>query len=103
MRTEKLIKIARTTDIPEGGRGSFEVSDKMIVVFNVKGKFYAVDDFCPHMSAPLSEGELEGLRLTCIWHEYQFDLESGECLSDDAAALIKYPVRVEGDDLLIAV
>ena len=102
MPTNNFVKVAKIADIPEGKRQSFEVFDKTITIFNVNGKFYAVDDFCPHMAAPLSEGELNGMKLTCIWHEWEFDLETGECFTGDAN-LVKYPIKIDGKDLMVAV
>jgi nitrite reductase/ring-hydroxylating ferredoxin subunit len=37
----------------------------------------AIDDRCPHMSAPLSLGDLDGCVLACPLHEGRFDLETG--------------------------
>ena len=38
----------------------------------------ATDDRCPHMSAPLSIGELDGCVVACPLHEGRFDLRTGD-------------------------
>ena len=37
----------------------------------------AIDDRCPHMSAPLSIGKLDGCLVDCPLHSGQFDLSTG--------------------------
>jgi len=52
-----------------------------LAVYNVDGEFYAIENFCPHKGAPLSEGILCGHVVECGWHGWQFDVRSGECLT----------------------
>ncbi len=52
-----------------------------LAVFNVDGEYYAIDNFCPHKGAPLSEGAVCGYIVECGWHGWQFDVRSGECLT----------------------
>lgn len=57
------------------------------------GELYAVDNRCPHEGYPLVQGDLDGCTLTCLWHNYKFDLRDGRCLKGDEA-VATYPVRV---------
>lgn len=52
-----------------------------VAVFNVDGEYYAIDNFCPHKGAPLSEGQLCGHIVECSLHGWQFDVRTGECLT----------------------
>ena len=85
------------------GQGRCVVLDgKKIAVFNVDGKYHAVDDTCSHDEAPLSEGAAfaDGCRcvVECPWHGSRFDLQSGDALTLPAVKPIKsYPVREVGD------
>lgn len=101
----KLVKVAETKDIPAGEAGSFEVEGQTIAIFNVDGKYYAIDDACPHSGGPLSEGEVDASKnVTCPWHEAQFSLESGDVLSPPAfEGVNSYPVVVEGDDIKVEI
>ncbi len=73
---------------------------KQIVLFASGPAVYACNNRCPHEGYPLSEGTLsEGTRgrgclLTCNWHNWKFDLESGETLIG-GDHLRRYPVRLE--------
>ena len=60
-------------------------------------------DECTHECFPLSAGELEGRVITCMLHGAQFDVGSGEVLALPAyESLRTYEVRVEGEDIFVA-
>jgi len=52
-----------------------------VAVFNVGGEYYAIENFCPHKGAPLSDGLLCGHVVECSLHGWQFDVRTGECLT----------------------
>jgi nitrite reductase/ring-hydroxylating ferredoxin subunit len=64
-------------DIPEGAMLRVTAGDLDVLVAHTPAGLVAVDDRCPHMSAPLSIGELEGCVVACPLHEGRFDLCSG--------------------------
>src|SRR5207247_9017315 len=49
-----------------------------VMIGNVGGRFYAIDEICTHEGGPLHEGTLEGTTVTCPWHEGQYSIETGE-------------------------
>lgn len=65
-----------------------------LAVFNVNGEYYAIENFCPHKGAPLSEGSICGHIVECGWHGWQFDVRSGECLTVKER-IRTYSVKVE--------
>ena len=65
-------------DLPEGAMRRVTVGDLDLLVAHTPAGIIAIDDRCPHMSAPLSIGELDGCVVTCPLHEGRFDLCSGE-------------------------
>lgn len=74
--------------------------DDEVAVFNVDGEYYAIENFCPHKGAPLSEGALCGHVVECALHGWQFDVRTGECLT--VPERIKtYRVSCEGGVLKI--
>ena len=98
-----FVKIGKASEIPSGSGKTFEVGDKPIAVFNCDGTFYAIDDTCPHQGGPLGEGELAGTVVTCPWHEWRYDIRTGVNEDDPGCKVSAYAVKVEGDDILIAV
>jgi nitrite reductase/ring-hydroxylating ferredoxin subunit len=100
----KVIKVALTSDLPPGRSAAFEVGGQRIALFNVAGAYYAIEDTCPHEGGPLSEGAVEGCKVTCPWHEADFDLKTGAVLSPPAFEGVKtFKVTMEGDDILVEV
>lgn len=99
-----FVKAAHTTDVPPGTGKCVEVNGKEIALFNLDGTFRAIDNTCIHRGGPLGEGEIDGNIVTCPWHGWQYDILTGKNVGDDAGAgVASYEVKVEGDDVLIAV
>lgn len=82
------------------GRTVVESDDGEIAVFLADGQAYAVANTCPHEGNPLVEGELLGRTLTCAYHLWKFDLETGACLSGDEPVQ-RYPAEVRDDEIWI--
>jgi nitrite reductase (NADH) small subunit len=100
----KLVRVASAEDIPPGSAKLVEVEDKRLAVFNVDGRFHAIDDTCPHRGGPLSEGELEGEVVTCPWHRSTFNVTTGAVLSAPARAGVShYAVQDSGAELSVEV
>jgi 3-phenylpropionate/trans-cinnamate dioxygenase ferredoxin component len=70
--------LARISELPPGTMRRVTVGELDILLANTERGVFAVDDRCPHMSAPLSIGELDGCVVACPLHEGRFDLCSGD-------------------------
>jgi nitrite reductase/ring-hydroxylating ferredoxin subunit len=81
-------------------RAVVTLDGRELVLFRVEGRIHAFENRCPHEGNPLSEGEIAGPTLTCVFHNWRFDLETGACLFGDISAT-RYDARLEGDDILI--
>lgn len=104
--TESLryISIAKADELKSGERLLVELNDEWVILFNVDGSFYAVEDMCSHEEAYLSEGELDGYCIECTKHGAQFDIRTGAQVAPPAVLPVKtYPVRVEGDEVQVGV
>ncbi len=98
----EAIRIASAAAIPPGSGMVAEAKGMRIAVFNVGGRFHAIEDTCSHQGGPLSEGTLDGQVVTCPWHGARFDVTTGAVLSLPARrGVATYPVRVSGPDLLV--
>ncbi|MBI4249649.1 MAG: Rieske 2Fe-2S domain-containing protein [Elusimicrobia bacterium] len=96
-------KAARAAEIPIGAGKTVEMEGKRIALFNMEGKFYAVDDACLHKGGPLGEGSLEGSVVTCPWHGWQYDVKTGVNTRNSKIQVKAYAVKLDGEDLLIQV
>ncbi len=65
-------------DLPPGSLRRVSRGDRDILIAHTSVGIVAVDDRCPHMSAPLSIGDLDGCVVACPLHEGRFDLSTGE-------------------------
>lgn len=100
----KLVRVASAEDIPPGSGKLVEVEGKRLAVFNVGGRFHAIDEKCPHRGGPLSEGELEGDVVTCPWHRSTFNVTTGAVLSGPARdGVSHYSVLDSGGELSVEV
>ena len=75
----EFVTVATLEQIPEGKSLAVPLNGRMVAVFHQQGKFYAIDDFCPHMGASLAGGYVEDETVTCPWHAWRFDLTTGSC------------------------
>ncbi|WP_435009774.1 Rieske (2Fe-2S) protein [Tundrisphaera lichenicola] len=103
--SETYQTVAKVGEIPEGEGRAFELDGKMIAVILDEGKYYAIDDHCPHQGAPLCDGMVFEKSVTCTWHGWRFSLEDGRWLDSPKSKVRigSYPVRVEGDEIQVLV
>lgn len=100
----KFIKVAAVAEIENGKIKEYKVNGKTIAVANTDGEYLAFDGICTHAQCSLSGGYLDGYTLTCYCHGAQFDISKGEVLAPPATqSLNTYPVKIEGEDILVEI
>jgi nitrite reductase/ring-hydroxylating ferredoxin subunit len=104
--------IGPARDLAPGRRKLVEVKGRRLVIFNLKGEFFAVSDRCPHQGGPLSEGKLTGFVsspepgrycysrkgevIRCPWHAWEYDIRTGKSWCDPRRTqLRRFEVTVE--------
>lgn len=97
------ISLGKVGDIPEGGNTVIEVNGKDVVVFLVEGRYYAIDDMCPHAGASLSSGRVDEGIVTCPWHYWRFRLDDGAWADNPRVKVGCYPVHVVDDKIELEV
>ncbi|MEO8397948.1 MAG: non-heme iron oxygenase ferredoxin subunit [Chloroflexota bacterium] len=96
----EFVTVATTDEMAPGERIVVEVDDVWVVIFNVGGQFYAIEDMCSHEEYMLSEGEIDGYSLECPKHGARFDVRDGKVLAPPAVSPVKaYAVRVVGHEV----
>lgn len=91
--------VARVGDVAEDGCKVVELNSKPVALFFIDGKYYAIDDTCPHMGASLSGGWVEDGIVTCPLHYWRFRLSDGAWADNPKVKTGCYPVHVEGDEI----
>ena len=97
----KFTKVCSKNEIEEGKGKVVEIDGKEIAVLNYKGKFFAISNACAHMQGPIGEGECNDGKVTCPWHGWEYELESGKNTFDENIKLDTYEVKIEGGDVLV--
>jgi nitrite reductase/ring-hydroxylating ferredoxin subunit len=91
-----FVRVAGTQEIPSGGMKLVDVNGERVAVANVDGSFDAVSDECTHDGGPLTDGDLEGVIVTCPWHFSRFNVRTGEIVESPAEEVVAvYEVKVE--------
>ena len=98
----QLFRVCKVDEIPEGKGYSYEVNDEIIAVFHVEGKFYAIDDACPHMGASLSAGYLDGCIIACPLHAWRFDVRDGTWCDNPRVATDSWPVTIKDGAVFVS-
>lgn len=97
-----FVKLTTQSELPpEGEAREFSLGDKIICVANLNGKVSAMDNVCLHRGGPLGQGGIEGDKVVCPWHGWQWDPKTGQAAHDGATKVAVYPLKVEGEDVTI--
>lgn len=95
-------KVCTVDDLWEGEMEPFTVNGHEIVLVCAEGgNVKAFQGICPHQDIPLAEGKFDGQKIICRAHLWQFDACSGKGINPDDCALAEYPVKLNGDDILV--
>jgi chlorite dismutase/DNA-binding Lrp family transcriptional regulator/nitrite reductase/ring-hydroxylating ferredoxin subunit len=98
--------VAKVSEVAPGSARLVVVDGEQIALYNVDGTFYALGNRCSHARGPLVDGTVsatdDGPKVTCPWHDAEFDLKSGLALCKPARGPVTaYTVKVEGDSVLV--
>ena len=97
------IPIGSLSDIPRRGARCIKTPAGRIAVFRTgDDRVFALDDRCPHKGGPLSQGIVHGTSVTCPLHNWVISLETGKALGADQGEVRTIPIRIDGDQILIA-
>ncbi len=99
----EFVRVASVSDVPPGKVVEVAANGKSIALCNVAGTFYALDNVCIHRGGPLGEGYLAGEKVECPWHGWRFDVKTGMTNANPGMKAATYEVKIEGNDVLIAV
>jgi nitrite reductase/ring-hydroxylating ferredoxin subunit len=78
------------------------VGDRSVVLIRLEGdRVIALSNICPHSGGPLGLGRLDGDILTCPWHDWRFEITSGECLNRPGKFAQVFEVKVDGDEVRV--
>jgi nitrite reductase (NADH) small subunit len=111
------VTLCRVDEVPIGSHRLFDIGKFGIGLFNVGGQYFALLNYCPHRGGPLCQGKVtgtsdvdeanavcwvkEGEIIRCPWHGWEFSIKDGCSITSPVRKVRTYPVRQEGDYVVI--
>ena len=103
MSNNNWIEVGKIDKIPRQGARMVSRAEGDIAVFRtVDDEIFALRDKCPHKGGPLSQGIVHGKRVACPLHDWKIGLDSGEAVAPDEGCAASYPVKIEGDVIVLS-
>lgn len=99
----EFITVGKLSDVEPGTCTSVESQGRWIALCNIDGTIYALDNTCPHAGGPLGDGYLVDHVIECPWHGWKFNVMNGERLKNPNISVACFPVRIEADDIQVAI
>jgi nitrite reductase (NADH) large subunit len=104
----KWVRVAAVDDVPLDGGIAVRHGNAQVALFHfaAKNAWYATQNLCPHkremvLARGILGDQAGAAKVACPLHKKTFDLASGRCLSGDDLEIATFPVRVDGDDVLV--
>ena len=98
------VKLAAESELPSPGEArEFSCGNKPICVANVNGVISAMDNICLHRGGPIGQGTIEGNKVVCPWHGWQWDPVTGEASHNANAKVKVYPLKIENGNVMIEI
>ena len=98
------VRVCPTAALPPGTHRVVDVDGARVAVFNLEGRYCAIEDVCTHDGGPLAEGELMDCEIRCPRHGARFDIKTGRPLCMPAIEPVTvHAVEVRGDDVYVAI
>jgi nitrite reductase (NADH) small subunit len=97
----EFLSAIAVADLPPGRAREVTLGGQVIALFNVGGTFHALPNRCPHRGGPLGQGFLEGAQVSCPWHNWTFDVTTGENVASADLKVPRYEVKVENGQVCV--
>lgn len=95
-------KLTTQSELPGPGEArEFELDGITICVANVNGTCTAMENVCLHQGGPLGQGYVEGGKVVCPWHGWEYDPQTGALEGDPKSKVAVYPIKIENGDVIV--
>ena len=98
---ENYVKVAVTSDLKPGDVTMTKIDKVEVLIANLDGEFYAIDNYCPHEGWALHEGILEDDCIECPGHSHFYSVKTGQRTGVPSEMAATFALKVEGDDILV--
>lgn len=90
---EELL-IGPAAELPKGQMRQFDANGEPVLICNIGGEYFALEGTCPHRGAMLAQGKMADGVVVCPWHEWQFELRTGQGISNPMACLRRFSIEL---------
>lgn len=98
-----FVTVARIGEMNEGEGRTVEVGDRLVAVFLHGGRYWAIDDLCPHQGASLGAGCVDDHgAVACPWHGWRFGVADGKWCDNPRLGVDRFPIRIVGDEVQVS-
>ena len=91
----------KTDDLAKNSSVCVTLGEHQIGLFHTDEGLFAINNVCPHKGAPLHEGFVAEGKVTCPWHQWNFQLSDGACFTVPQVKISSYPVEVRGGTIWV--
>lgn len=99
----EYIAIAHVSDFKTTSVKSYSILGRKVgIIKRDDGSFFATEIACKHQGADLTTGTIIGNIATCPRHQWQYDLETGQCLNHDSPPLRRFRLIIENDSIKVS-
>lgn len=77
-------RLEKTIKLTDGYRKVFDLPGKSVLLMCEESEVYLLNNACPHLGIPLSNGRVREGTLRCLGHGIRFDLKTGQALQSTA-------------------
>ncbi|THD72085.1 nitrite reductase small subunit NirD [Thalassobius vesicularis] len=96
------VAVGQLSDIPRQGARCVKNGDMTIAIFRTSDdRVFALEDKCPHKNGPLSNGIVHDGCVTCPLHNWVISLETGTAQGADKGETLTFPVKLDGQTVLL--
>lgn len=98
---DTFIDACAIADIPENRARIVCLSGERVAIFRYEGRISAVSNVCQHQNGPLGEGKIVFGCITCPWHGYQYQPDTGASPPPFIEKVATFKVRVKNGRVLV--
>ncbi|QGA69210.1 Rieske (2Fe-2S) protein [Sulfolobus sp. E11-6] len=107
-----LIKVCNISDLEDQKPKKFSINSIEVVAVKIKNKVFVIDAYCPHKGGNMEYGDVDGYKIKCHLHGYEYSLENGELVYNPygkssgwyfSPNLKVYKVEIKGEEIFIEV
>ncbi|MBD2200581.1 MULTISPECIES: NifU family protein [Calothrix] len=95
------IRVTTVEQIPEAGVLAVKVAGHAFILSRQGDRISCYHNACSHLGSTLDEGKVENGIITCPNHGFQYNLQTGECLTVPEVGLQSYPLKIKEDKVFV--